>query len=147
MRRAMLGDIEISVVESDEISIAADTTDKPVEVGQDVSNHVKPKPDTIDIRGIIVGPDAPQKWSKLKLWNKTGELLRYINRVVYNNVVIQSLNSVHDGSIANGYKFDMTLKHIRIARPRVVSLTSAPPSVKTKTRGKSKAGTKQPKKR
>lgn len=143
---AILGDIEFSVVEQDDISISTDITDKPVERGQDVSDHVKPKPDKLSIKGIIVGPDASKKWSKIKMYSKTGELLTYVNRVIYDNMVIESFNPVHGRDVANGYKFSMTLKQVRISKPDEIAITKVPPKVQTKTKKKKKAGKKQPKK-
>lgn len=150
--RAVLGNISIgfvyfSVIESDDISISADVTDNPVESGQDVSDHVEPKPDKISIKGVIVGEDAPRKWTMLKNFNKNGTLLKYINRVIYDNVVIQDFNPVHSGDIRNGYKFSMSLKNVRIATPREVAIMNVPPSAQTKAKGVQNAGKKQPKSR
>jgi len=144
MKRAILGDVEFSVVEQDDISISAEITDKSVESGQDVSDHVKPKPDILSIKGIIVGPDASKKWETLKQYNRTGELLTYINRVIYGNMAIQDFHPVHGKDIANGYKFSMTLKQVRIAEPREIVITNIPPKVQTKTKEVQKAGRKQP---
>ena len=58
MQGALLGDIELSVVTSDDPTSDVEVTEKPVERGQDVSDHVKKKPETLAISGVVVGDDA-----------------------------------------------------------------------------------------
>lgn len=61
LNRALLGDIELTVVISDEPTSEVEVTEKPVERGQDVADHVKKKPDTLSISGVVVGDDAASK--------------------------------------------------------------------------------------
>lgn len=145
MQLALLGEVELSVVHSDEPTSDVDITEKPVERGQDVADHVKKKPDALNISGIIVGDDAATKLNKLKEYQRTGKLLTYINRVWWNNVVIESLNTRHGVNIGNGFEFDMVLKTVRIAVPKEVAITNLSPPVATKTKPTTNAGMKQPK--
>ncbi len=144
---AMLGDVELSVVLSDEPTADVEVTEKPVERGQDVSDHVKKKPEVLNISGVVVGDDAAAKLSKLKEYQRTGKLLTYINRVWYTNVVIESLNTRHGTAVRNGFEFDMTLKLVRIAVPKEVAITNLPPPAASATKKVINAGTKQPQKR
>lgn len=147
MKLALLGDIELSVVHSDDPTCDAEVTDKPVERGQDISDHVKKKPETLAISGVIVGDDASSKLSKLKEYQRTGKLLTYIHRVWWENVVIESLNTRHGAHVANGFEFDMVLKLVRIAVPKEVAITNLSPPAETKIKPVTNAGRKQPQKK
>lgn len=144
LNRALLGDIELTVVISDEPTSEVEVTEKPVERGQDVADHVKKKPDTLSISGVVVGDDAASKLEKLKEYQRTGKLLTYIHRVWWNNVVIESLNTRHSAAVGNGFEFDMVLKVVRIAVPKEVAITNLPAPEATKTKNVTNAGRKQP---
>lgn len=145
MNRAILGEVEFSAVEKEDPANSVEVTEKPVEKGQDVADHVRPKPVSVSIAGVVVGPDAAQKLEKLKQYQRTGQLLTYIGRNLYANMVIEQLNTSHGKNVANGFSFSMVLKHVRIAEPREVAITNVPPKVQTKTKKVQKAGKKQPK--
>lgn len=144
MQLAKLGDVEISVVFSDEPAHEVEVTERPVERGQDISDHVKKRPDIITISGVIVGDDAASKLNKLKEYQSKGQILTYINRIWYDNLVIESLNTRHGPSVANGFEFDMVLKRVRVATAKEVVLTSLSPPEATRTKPVTNAGTKQP---
>lgn len=48
-----IGDVEVSASISEVHSLAADVTEFPVETGADISDHYRPKPDSVQIEGII----------------------------------------------------------------------------------------------
>lgn len=143
MKLALLGDVKLSIVFSDDPTSSVEVTEKPVERGQDVADHVKKKPDTLSISGAIVGDDAASKLNKLKEYQRAGKLLFYINRVWWENVVIESLNTRHGTNIANGFEFDIVLKTVRIAVAKEVALTSLSPPAATKVKPVANAGQKQ----
>lgn len=144
MKGALLGDIGLTAVISDDPTSDVEVTEKPVERGQDVSDHVKKKPETLNISGVVVGDDASSKLNKIKEYQRTGKLLTYIHRVWYENVVIESLNTRHGANVANGFEFDMVLKLVRIAVPKEIAITNLSPPVATRTKQTTNAGTKQP---
>jgi len=140
MKRAILGEVEFSAVEKEDPVNSVEVTEKPVERGQDVADHVRPKPVSVSISGVVVGPDAAQKLEKLKQYQRTGQLLTYIGRNLYTNMVIEHFDTSHGKNVANGFSFSMVLKHIRIATAREVAIKNVP----VKTQGATqKAGTKQ----
>ena len=132
MKRAMLGDVEISVIEGDNPTESVEVTEKPVERGEDIADHVRRKPSTISISGIIVGEDASPKLERLKKYQREGEILTYVNRVAYPNMVIENINTTHDTSIGNGFKISITLKRVRIATAKEVNIKSPPAPIKSK---------------
>lgn len=149
MVRVKLGDVEFSVVESEKPRDLATITDHPVEKGQDISDHVKQDPSIIDLYGQMVGPDAAKKLSQLKKYQREGELLNYVGRNSYTNVVIQSIDRDHSVRNRFGYEFNMTLKHVRIAVAKTVEVKGiqAKPKAKVETKVKPKTsnGTQQTK--
>lgn len=154
LERVKIGDIEISVVESERVNNSVEVTEKPVEKGQDVSDHVKQKPWTIEITGAVIGDDASDKLQKLKNYQKEGKLIKYIGRNVYGNMVIEDIGTSHEIQIRNGYEFNIKLKQVRIAKAKEVEIKVKNPATgkqdkKTATKVKPKAnkGKQQPKKK
>lgn len=144
MERAKIGDIEISVVSSENLSNRALVTEKPVEKGENVVDHTKKQPISIDLVGVIVGDDAWDKLSKLMKLQKDGTLIKYIHRNALDNMVIEEINSVHGTKIKNGFTFNIRLKQIRIATAKEVEIKVASPKAKTQVKQKTNNGLQQP---
>lgn len=143
MPRAKLGDVELNVVESETPDYSNDITDNPVESGVDVSDHVRPHPPSLSISGTITGDDAGQKVVILRQYSNTGQLLRYVGRNIFENVVIERLSTTHDVEVRHGFKFNITLKQVRIATKEEVQIpvSVAKPAVSPKKNiGKQQAG-------
>lgn len=130
MRRAKLGEVEFSVIESENPKDSVTITDKPVEIGQDVSDHVKQNPSTISIPGQMVGDDASDKLKMLQKYQKEGTLLKYIGRNMYDNMAIEDIDRVHPVANRFGFGFTIKLKHIRIATAKTVEIKVTNPKTK-----------------
>lgn len=141
MNKALLGDVEFSAVENESPSNTAEVTENPVEKGEDIADHVKLKPYTMAMSGIVVGDDATQKLQKLSEYFRKGQVLTYVGRNVVNNVVIEQFDRVHDSSISNGFAFSFKLKQIRIVAVQEITIKN--PAVKTQMKKTSAAGLKQ----
>lgn len=144
MERAKIGDIEISVVSSESLSNRALVTEKPVEKGENVVDHTKKQPISIDLVGVIVGDDAWDKLNKLMKLQKDGTLIKYIHRNALDNMVIEEINSVHDTKTRNGFTFNIRLKQIRIATAKEVEIKITSPKAKTQVKPKTNNGLQQP---
>lgn len=136
-----LGGVEFDVVSNENPVDSATVTDNPVESGQDVSDHIKDNPSTIDITGVFVKEDAPQKLQALKQLMADKEPVLYQGRNAYNNMVITSISRNHNASNILGFAFDISLKQVRIANLKtvdikVVSPNTKKPSKKTNTKVK-----------
>lgn len=154
MRRAKLGDVIFSVVKSESVTLNAEVTDKSVESGQDIADHMKPKPPIIAITGVVTGPDAGSKLQRIKKYQSDGELLRYIGRNAYKDMVIEGLETDHGASIRNGFGFSLTLKRVKIATAKKVEIKVANPVTKapdsktnTQVKPKTNKGKQQPRKK
>lgn len=138
-----LGDVAFSVVDSENPVDSVSVTDNAVEDGQDVSDHVKQEPSIINVQGHMTGDDAAEKLAALKKSQKDGELLRYVGRNGYGNMVIESLDRQHGVDNKFGFGFNLTLKQVRIATAKEAEIDAGDPVTKSKT-GKVKAKTKTP---
>ncbi|MGJ0848193.1 phage baseplate protein [Tissierella praeacuta] len=152
MRRVKLGDVEFTVVEVENVKDSANITDNPVESGQDVSDHIQQNPSYINIKGQMIGENAPSDLEKLKQYMKDGELLTYIGRNIYKNMVIEDIDRIHGVQNKTGYSFDIKLKQIRIAVAKEIEIKIANPATKkvdkktsTKVKPTTNNGKQQPK--
>ncbi len=116
MKRAMLGDIELSVVESENPEYSNDITSNPVEQGTDITDHVRQNPISFSISGVVTGEKAAETIARLRKYQNDGAMLRYVGRNAVDNLIIEKLSTTHDNSIRNGFTFDISLKHVRIAK-------------------------------
>jgi hypothetical protein len=143
VNRALLGEVEFSVVESENPSDTAEITENPVEKGQDIADHVKIKPFSMPISGVVVGEDAAQKLQKLLGYFRTGQLLTYVGRNVVASLIIEQFDRAHDSTVANGFAFSMKLKQVKIATAKEVII--ADPAVNTQAKPSTNKGVQQPK--
>ena len=141
---AVLGYVLLSSVDSDNPTHTFDVTDKAVEDGQSIGDHMKEQPPTLSISGTLLGDDAWTKLARIRQYQHNRELITYTNRTVYSNMAVTSVSTVHDGSVANGLKFNITLRRVRRAALQTVQLTSVPRAVATKAQPQQNAGTQQP---
>ena len=133
MPRAMLGEIELNVVESENPEQSNEITDNPVEDGVNISDHVRPGPMSFSITGTVTGDDAGQKVEMLRQYANSGQLLRYVGRNVFENMEIETLSTTHDVEVRNGFKFDISLKQVRIAVKKETQYTGPDPITKKET--------------
>jgi len=144
VRRVKLGDVEFDVVEDENPKDSATVTDKPVESGQDVSDHAKLNPSIINIRGQMT-EDAAEKLQVLKKYLRERALLKYVGRNAYDNVVIEDLDRVHGVKNRQGFQFNIKLKQVRIATAKEVEINIASPKDATKVKPVTNKGKQQPK--
>lgn len=130
-------------------TMSADVTDHPVEKGQDISDHMREKPYTVNLSGSIVN-ESPEKLELLRNYIKEATLLKYVGRNIFTDVVLTSLNSSHNANNSTGFDYDITLKHVRIAKPETFEVNVKDPVSKkqdaktaTKVKEKTNAGRKQ----
>jgi hypothetical protein len=122
VKRAKLGEVELDVVEVETPEHPNEVTIHPVEKGSEIIDHVKQNAISFSINGTVSGENAPQKLSQLRQYRDNGELLTYIGRNAFRDMVIESLSTRHDASIRNGFRFSITLKQVRIAKSLTVEI-------------------------
>lgn len=131
MSRAKLGDVELNIVSSERLRHSAETSDKPVESGQDIVDHTKTNAPMIDIIGAIMGEGAAQKLNQLKKYQREGTLVKYIYRNEYLEMFILDIGTRHEVQIRDGYEFNITLKQIKVATAKSIELNVVDPVTKT----------------
>ena len=127
MRRAKLGEVEFSVVEEESPEYAAEIAERTVENGQDLVDHVRQRPITLNISGVVVGEEAGSKLAKLRDYARKSTVLKYVGRNIFGNMVIQSLPTSHTFRIRNGFQFRMELKAVRFAKSKFVQFVAPDP--------------------
>ncbi|MBU8908500.1 phage baseplate protein [Desertibacillus haloalkaliphilus] len=133
---ASINGIPISVIDEDR-NYDNESTDHPVEEDQDITDHVINNPITFRITGEVTGDNAAQIDAQLRELRR-GELVRYVGRAILPNAVFDSYRTTVDSRIANGFRFTLTLKQVKLARPSTVSLLS--PEIRSQVKDVGNAG-------
>lgn len=151
--RIKLEDVIMDAVVKESPSFDAEVTQKPVEKGEDISDHMQTKPYTIQLSGSMVN-DAPAKIQTLLSYQKEAKLLKYVGRGIYTDMVITKLETDHSTKNAKGFDYNMTISHVKIAKPETFEVNVKNPKTKkqdaktaTKVKKKTNAGRKQVKRR
>lgn len=131
--RIKLEDIYMDAVVKEDYEHTAETTDKPVEKGQDISDHYKIKPIRVDISGMIVN-DSEEKYETLKGYMKDAKLLKYIGLTSVKNMVIVNVTRKSSSEVKDGYYYDLALKEVRIAVPETFEVKVKNPVTKKQDR-------------
>lgn len=114
-----------SAVLEEEDTRANEITDKSVEDGSTVSDHIHNKPLTLRIEGTVAGrPYSEKAYSQLNKFWKEKKLLKYYGRVEVSNVQIQLLTTSRDKNIADGFNFVMILQTIPIVKKTTVKINT-----------------------
>lgn len=131
MSRAKLGDVELNIVSSERLRHSAETSDKPIESGQDIVDHTKTNAPMIDLVGAVMGGEASRKLNQLKKYQREGTLVKYIYRNEYQEMFILDIGTRHEVQIRDGYEFNITLKQIKVATARSIEMNVVHPETKT----------------
>lgn len=144
-----LGTVLLDCTTAEEVSKTADVTDRPVEKGEDISDHMKTKPYSVRLSGTMVN-DPEGKISTLEKMMADAELVEYIGKRKLKDMVITSFSTKQNKQVSNGYDWDISLKSIKIAKPISIKKqvknpeTKAPDKkVETKVKQVTNAGRKQ----
>lgn len=127
--RIKLQDVIMDAVVKETPNYKADVTSKPVEQGQDISDHVKFNGASVSLSGSMVN-DAANKLEILRGYQREGKLLKYIGRNAFENMVITSINTNHSKENSLGFDYDIDLEQVRIAKPKTFEINVANPETK-----------------
>lgn len=110
-----------------------DVTEHPVEVGATVVDHVQKRALALAIRGWVtatpLGVPAAQPLETAISWfeRNEGQLVQVVTpRGVFRDMVVTSWPWAYDG--LNALRFDLSLRHIRLASPVSVPLPARLPA-------------------
>lgn len=144
-----LGTVLLDCTTAEEVSKTADVTDRPVEKGEDISDHMKTKPYSVRLSGTMVN-DPEGKISILEKMMADSELVEYIGKRKLKDMVITSFSTKQNKQVSNGYDWDISLKSVKIAKPISIKkqvknpeTKKADKKVETKVKQVTNAGRKQ----
>lgn len=121
---AALGNLVFDVVEQEQPTFTNTITDKPVESGMNISDHIRNEPTTLSIKAIFSGSEAMDKYSELVEMKDSEELIAYSGGLgTYTNLAIESISPMKDASYGDGYECTITLKQVRIVELQTVNIT------------------------
>jgi len=135
MKRSLLGDIELTVVESEEPTYSNKTTDNPVDKGVSMTDHSEPDSLQVTIKGVVTGSDAEKKRNKLIFYRNNSTMLTFTGTNIYTSMIIQNFVPTKDSSISNGFKFSITLKQIRVATSKNSAIIIKNLNIQNKSKG------------
>jgi len=141
IEKIKLDNIELDAVVTEAETKNADVTNRPVEQGEDVQDHMKVKPYDIRLTGTMVN-DAMGKIDIIEGFQKEAKLLTYTGRRQIKNLVITSFSTKFSKDIKDAYDYDLSLQEVNIAKPDMFKLNvanpvSKKPNAKTTTKVKS----------
>lgn len=113
---AMLGDVVLDVVREERPQYRNEITEHAVEDGEEIADHVRRRPRTLSISATIAGADWEQRYERLKQLAEGEDLVDYVGAEVMRNVVVESFDPSRTVEVANGVRFDITLRQVRVAR-------------------------------
>lgn len=141
-----------------------DSTDSPVEKGVDITDHVRAKPDTVTITGMVTnfpldageGPitqsfngftmtsaaawvpgTAEGAYLDLLALKDNPSLIQVITQLrVYQNMVLKSLDVPRDAQIGESVQFTVVLKEIQIVQNQTVQIARASAQQPNQNNGK-----------
>ncbi|WP_214797677.1 LysM peptidoglycan-binding domain-containing protein [Exiguobacterium sp. s5] len=138
---AKLGDVYIHV-EEENLNSSVNATQYGVESGEPFTDHIEKKPSEMDLTVFILGDNYMGELEKLKGYQRTGKLLKFVGRSAVDNVVILNLNRKYTAQVENGVAVQITLRKIRVAdTPWIKMPPKKKPSVKPPTKGGEKKPT------
>ncbi|MCL2188425.1 MAG: hypothetical protein FWC16_00800 [Defluviitaleaceae bacterium] len=139
---AVLGGVLLDAVEADKPTHQFDVTDKAVESGASIADHMQARPAELSISGVVVGGDASSRLSRIRQMQRNRQLVPYVNRVIFTQMAIVNISTEHDATVGNGFKFNIQLRQVRTATAGTVSV-AAPAPVASKAAPPQNAGTQQ----
>ena len=122
MALSRLGDVIFNINTGEEIQESNEVTNFPVEDGTNVNDNVDTNPLILTFSGIIHKEGAVQKLQLLRQYLINGTLLNYTGRNVLGNVVIESMDRIHDNTIRGGFKYSITIREIQISQLETISV-------------------------
>ncbi len=132
--------IVFSAVEEEEVDRTNEVTEKAVEEGSPITDHVENQSRDFNISGVIVGDNAAQQKEALERYWKEKTVLRYVGRNRFLRAVITSLATSEDYRVGDGFYFSISLKEIRIAGSKTVAVTENTPEMNARIRTIKNAG-------
>ena len=121
---AKYGDLEFQVLSNEKINHTNTITDKPVEDGKNVGDHIKNNSLKINATVIFSGKDVNSIYEQLVTLKKSRGVYDYTGVFgVYKNMAIENFSTLKDAKHGNGFECTITLKQVRVVKTESIEIT------------------------
>jgi len=119
---AKLGSMELDVVDSERPQFSNLVTDKPVESGVDIADHIEQKPVNLNLK-CYFAVNEQDKYKQLKKMRNSQNLFTYEgNFETFENMAIQQLSALKNSDLGNGFECDILLKQVRVVEQETTEI-------------------------
>ena len=126
MPYTLIGDVMVNATPQENPNFSNQITDKPVEDGVSIADHVENEPATLDLECVFTDQGnitAAEKYEKLIKMRDEKELIEVVSGLqVYEDMVIENFSPIKDADIANGFRAEIILKQIRIVNQDTIEV-------------------------
>jgi len=121
---AALGEVVFDAVTEEQPSFSNTITDKPVENGANISDHIRRQPDSLTINAVFSGNEAMDKYQELLDMRDSDELYAYSGGLgTFVNMAIENISPMKNATYGDGYECTITLKEVRVVELITVQMT------------------------
>jgi len=128
-----LVDVLINVTQDFAQARPGNVTDRPIEDGTTITDHVRLNPQRIDLTAILtpdtsgitlatlLKTDVDERAEIIVAWRDTATILKLTGRLVIDNLVIENLTERRSADLKDSRMFDIVLRQVTIADTDAVS--------------------------
>jgi hypothetical protein len=154
-----IGNVIIDATVSETHSLSATLTSHPVEVGTDITDHVKASPRKVSLEGLVSntpvvflaslfgqGQDPPVSTAHAtfqKIVEQSEIISIQTTLQKYDNMIVTEYNVTRDASKGNALSFTLNAERVRFVESKIVAAREPTPVVKPQSAAKQAQG-KQP---
>ena len=121
-----IDDVLVDATISENPTFSNAITDKPVEEGGSIIDHVENQPTILPLECTITGEEgqsATEKYERMLEITQQKEVIEVVGALqVYDNMVIEEFSPIKDSKIGNGFRCSITLKQIRIVEQETIQV-------------------------
>ena len=130
---AVLFDVELDAVIEEKLQYKNEVSEHAVEDGEEIADHVRRRPRTLQLTATIAGQDYETRYERLRELADSREMGAYVGITVWENVVIEQFDPSHTVQVSNGVTFTLTLRQVRVARVETRTFIAPDPVTTTET--------------
>ena len=124
---AQLADVFLDLVENEIVDNPYTITEKPVEGGQNVVDHVRKENERLRITGIIQGEDWQERYQRLKQIADENISFTFQGKKFFAPALIESINEDYSRRVIDGFPFIIIMVKPRFAMRQTEELLSPDP--------------------
>ena len=136
---ANYGDLEFQVLDNEKVNHSNTVTDKPVEDGTNVGDHIKNNSLKINATVLFSGRDINEIYNDLVKMKRAEEVYEYNGTLgIYDNIAIENFSTIKNAGYGNGFECTLSLKQIRIVETESIEIKlGTDPETGEQTQGES----------